>query len=511
MKKNFNKILSLIKKDLKNHKIDYSLVFILLICATLLRVWRIDQLLGFYFDQGRDAIVVDSILHGKLTLIGPTTGIEGIFLGPFYYYFLAVGYFLGQGSSVVASYWQTLFVILGLFITFLICRIYFSFRVGIFSLFLMTFSFSQIKLDRWLSNPTPAIMFAPLTTLLLLLSLKTPNVFLPLATLSLGILLQLEASSSFIIMLLTFLFIAIYRKKYTLISIVLAILAFFLTLLPQILFELKHNFLITKLLLNFINGNVQTENQSTFQLPSNPTFANRLDLYSTTFLEKLKLNFDQNFSFLFVIFLIISIFYVIKNWSKPVTKLLALWFYGSLLFFVFYNGNYGSINSYYFIPVFPAFFILTALILNWVSKYKILQPIVVLLMILFIYDQVPMSLSYLSSGVEGSTTIALGSQVNAVKYVIADAEGNYNWDAYVPPVIPYTYTYLFKYYGNKYNKIASEQQVANLYTIHEVDISYPERESDWLKRQAGIGKILDTAKFGGVTVEKRERIFNKKE
>lgn len=497
-----------IKKEIIDHKFYYLAVLILLICATLLRVWRIDQLLGFYFDQGRDALIVDTILHGKLTLIGPTSGIEGIFLGPFYYYFLAIGYFLGSGNPVIASCWQTLFVILGLFITFLICRIYFSFRVGIFSLFLMTFSFSQIKLDRWLSNPTPAIMFAPLTALFLLLSLKIPNIFLSLATLSLGILLQLEASSSFIIVLLTFLFIVIYRKKFTLISVILALITFFLTLLPQILFELKHNFLITKLLLSFINGNVQTENQSTFQLPTNPTFNNRLDLYSTTFLEKLKLNFDHNFSFLFVVFLIISVIYVIKNWSKPATKLLALWFYGSLIFFVFYSGNYGSINSYYFIPVFPMFFIFSALMLDWMFKYRLMQSAVILLMIFFVYDQIPMSLSYISSGIEGSTTIALGNQANAVKHVITDVEGNYNWDAYVPPVIPYTYTYLFKYYGNKYNKIPSDQLVNNLYTIHEVDISHPERENDWLKRQVGIGRIIDTAKFGGVTVEKRERIDN---
>lgn len=496
-----------IKKEINDHKLYYFLVLILLICATLLRVWRIDQLLGFYFDQGRDALVVDSLLHGKLTLIGPTTGIEGIFLGPFYYYFLAIGYFLGAGNPVVASYFQTLFIILGLFVTFLIGRIYFSFRVGLITLFLMTFSFSQIKLDRWLSNPTPAVAFAPLTAFFLMLGFKKPDIFLPLAAITLGILLQLEASSSFFIMLLTFLFVAVYRKRYTLRSIIFAVLAFLATLLPQIIFELKHNFLITKLLIDFITGNVQTENQSTFQMPSNLTFNNRLELYSTTFLEKLKLNFDPNFSFLFLIFLILSIFYVAKNWSKPIIKILAFWLYGSLLFFLFYNGNYGSINSYYFLPIFPLFFILIASGLDLMFKFNLLKPLVILLMALFLYDQLPMSFSYLSSGVEGETTIALGSQVNAVKFVLNDTKGKpYNWDAYVPPVIPYTYTYLFKYYGNRYKEIPSETQVSNLYTIHEVDISYPERETAWLKRQAGIGKIINTERFGGVTVEKRERI-----
>lgn len=496
-----------IKKEINDHRFYYFLVLILLICASMLRVWRIDQLLGFYFDQGRDALAVDSILNGKLTLIGPTTGIEGIFLGPFYYYFLAVGYFLGQGSPVIASYWQTFFIVLGLFVTFLIGRTYFSPRVGLITLFLMTFSFSQIKLDRWLSNPTPAVAFAPFTALFLMLSFKNANIFLPLAAISLGILLQLEASSSFFIVLLTILFVVVYRKKFTLRPIIYASFAFFATLLPQIIFELKHNFLITKLLLGFVTGNIQTENQSTFQMPSNATFINRFELYSSTFMEKLKLNFDPNFSFLFIFFLILSIFYVSKNWSRPVIKISAFWFYGSLLFFLFYNGNYGSINSYYFLPVFPLFFLLVASGIDLIFKYNLLKPLVVLILGLFLYDQLPMSLSYIRSGVDGATTIALGSQTDAVKYVLKDAEANaYNWDAYVPPVIPYTYTYLFKYYGDKYNKIPSDRQVRSLYTIHEVDMSHPERESAWLKRQDGIGKMINTEKFGGVTVEKRERI-----
>ncbi|MDD2822934.1 MAG: hypothetical protein PHQ59_02520 [Candidatus Daviesbacteria bacterium] len=507
MKKVFNKVRSFLIQDIQKYKFHYFLVAGLLVCAFVLRVWRIDQLLGFYFDQGRDALVVNEIIQGNLTLIGPTTAIEGIFLGPFYYYILAVGYLIGQGSPVIASYWQTIIILLGYFVTFLIARIYFSLRVGLITLFLMTFSFSQIKLDRWLSNPTPTMLFSPLVVLSLLLSFKTPRIFLPLTAFFSGILLQLEASSSFALMLITLIFIFVFRKKFTLTSMLLSALAFFITLLPQILFEIKHNFLITKSFLSFLSGKVQTEGQSTFRIPIDLTFQNRVDLYSITFLEKLKLNYDLTFSFVFVIFLIVSLFFVIKNWSNPAIKLIAFWFYGLLLFFLFYSGNYGIINNYYFFPIFPLFFILIALILNWMFKNRFLKPIVIILLALFLYDQLPMSLSYISSGVDGHTTIALGNQAKAVEYIINDSgEQAYNWDAYVPPVIPYTYTYLFKYYGNRYNRMPSEQITDNLYTIHEVDISIPERESAWLKRQDEIGTIIDTKNFGGITVEKRQRI-----
>lgn len=507
MKNDLRKIVSKAKDDIYKNKLQYLLVAVILIIAVGLRVWRIDQLLGFYYDQGRDALVIEEILKGDIVLIGPTTGIEGVFLGPFYYYFMVPGYFLGQGNPVVASYWQTTFIVLGLITTFLIARLSFSLKVALWSLLLMTFSFSQIKLDRWLSNPVPATLFAPLSILLLSLSFKYSLPYLPLAALSLGILLQLEASSSFFLVLMTFLLILFYRKHFNFRAVFISLLVFGLTFLPQAVFELKNNFLTTKTIISFITGGVQTENTSTFQFPTGQTLESRLNLYSSTFLEKMKLNFDHDFSLLFVVFLAVSLLLVKTNWEKPAVKVAAWWFYGLLLVFLFYNGNYGQIHSYYFITVFPVFFIFTALILDWLSKFNFLKPVVTLLLILFIWDQLPISLSYLSSGVEGRTTVALGNQVKAVKYVLDDAgDRPYNWDAYVPPVIPYSYTYLFGYYEKKFGKMPLSEMTNNLYTLHEIDTSSPERELEWLKRQEAIGKIVKQVNFGGVSVERRERI-----
>ena len=73
----------------------------ILLLALFLRTYRTSDFLGFWFDQGRDAKIVWDIWHShKLTLIGPTTGIEGIFLGPFYYYLITPAYILGGGNPV---------------------------------------------------------------------------------------------------------------------------------------------------------------------------------------------------------------------------------------------------------------------------------------------------------------------------------------------------------------------------------------------------------------------------
>ena len=63
--------------------------------AFVLRIYRINDLLAFHFDQGRDALVIWDLWHnGKPFLIGPVTGLTGIFLGPFYYYLISPFYLI---------------------------------------------------------------------------------------------------------------------------------------------------------------------------------------------------------------------------------------------------------------------------------------------------------------------------------------------------------------------------------------------------------------------------------
>ena len=65
------------------------LILIILLFAFILRIYRIGDLLDFHYDQGRDALIIwELIKNHKFFLIGPVTGLEGVFLGPFYYYLM---------------------------------------------------------------------------------------------------------------------------------------------------------------------------------------------------------------------------------------------------------------------------------------------------------------------------------------------------------------------------------------------------------------------------------------
>src|SRR5260221_11885638 len=97
-------MLKKIKLEISAHKFIYFILSIILIAGFFIRVYRLPQILGFYFDQGRDALVIWDLIHShKFFLIGPTTGLAGIFFWPFYYYFFAPFFWLCSGFSFFSS------------------------------------------------------------------------------------------------------------------------------------------------------------------------------------------------------------------------------------------------------------------------------------------------------------------------------------------------------------------------------------------------------------------------
>lgn len=74
---------------------------IVLLVASFLRLYRIDEYMTFLADEGRDALIVRDIVLGKsFPLVGPGTSIGGMHLGPLYYYLMAPPLALSRLSPV---------------------------------------------------------------------------------------------------------------------------------------------------------------------------------------------------------------------------------------------------------------------------------------------------------------------------------------------------------------------------------------------------------------------------
>lgn len=155
-------------KEIKAHPFVYLSLAIILILALFVRVYRLDQLLQFYFDQGRDALVIWEFWHeGNLFLIGPTTGIEGIFRGPWYYWLIAPFYLLAGGDPVWPATFLALTTVVAIAVLYYLAVQTSGRTAGFLAIIIASFSFFFVLAARWLSNPTPMLLISMLLILFL--------------------------------------------------------------------------------------------------------------------------------------------------------------------------------------------------------------------------------------------------------------------------------------------------------------------------------------------------------
>lgn len=495
-------------------KKEQILLLSIVLLGIFLRIYRAGDLLWFNFDQGRDALVVWDLLNkGKFFLIGPTTGIAGIFLGPAYYYMASVFYFLSGGNPAGAAVFTGTLGGLGVFFVYLLASQK-SKTAGILSAVLTAFSFNWILNDRWLSNTTALSVSAPLAVLLLYLSPKKRILYFAGACFLLGLNLQFESSGAFFTLFAALFWIIIskiYQQKK---KLFFGVLAFFSTLIPEIIFELRHGFLMTGNFYRFITAHSGSE--PSFAYPTNFIMEQRIIYLFKTFGQQIEPNAS-----LFALLLIAVSFIVIWAsgfWKKDLTKLLFLWILIPVLLSIFFRGNNGQLFSYYLNPVLPVFFAFLGTGLSIIFTKKSGKSFVFIILAVFLWIQIEPLKNFLRDGLEGYNTIALGNQIKAVDWIYQKNSGkHFDVDILIPPVTPYSYTYLFNWYGGKkyglvpdnylYAKFRKANNEKIFYVLYEYDNRY-NWVSGWLSSKDGSSKVLDKKSFGGISVEQRERIKN---
>lgn len=119
--------------------------------------------LQFQADQGRDALVAYNILRGDIALIGPSTSVGDMFLGPLYYYFMAPFLLLFGLSPAGPAYAVAFLALLTIPLLFWIAKQWFGAGVAGLSVLLYTAAPWVVEYSRFSWNPNPA----PLVSLLM--------------------------------------------------------------------------------------------------------------------------------------------------------------------------------------------------------------------------------------------------------------------------------------------------------------------------------------------------------
>lgn len=509
MKEKVKKWWGAVTTEVKGHPRIYLVLALVLAGAFFVRTYRLHDLLGFYYDQGRDALVIWRLWHeGKLFLIGPVTGLAGIFLGPAYYYLIAPFYLVGGGDPVVPAVFLAFLTTLAVFVVYFLGREFHSREAGLAAAFITAFSYNIFLASRWLSNPTPLL----LSSLLLLWSMwkivkGASSWWWVVASLLVGISLHFEAASAVFFLPVMLIFLIWQKRRINRRFLLFSSLAFVLTLAPQIVFNLRHENIL------FQNFYKILFEENSFRLSFWEVLQERKRLYWDVFRG---MTF-WDWPVFATIFFVLSGAAVLSFWKRasrePGVPILLLFIITPLVGLLAFQGNYGNVYGYYLTGIYLPFVLLFAIGLGELWKSKQGRVAVLIFFILFFFRNGVAIRNYLTEDVvEGPVRIALEPQLKAVDWVFRDAAGrDFNVDIYVPPVIPDAYDYLFLWQatrrcGQALCGLKLEERVPLLYTLYEADPPHPERLEAWLARQAGIGEVEKTATFGGITVERRQRI-----
>lgn len=458
----------------------------------------------FTMDQARDMLDIRAIVEGKKpTLIGPTTSINGVFLGPFYYYFNLLPFFVSNGDPAYLTYWNIIWYLIAaicLFVFFFKHDRYFALISA--CIYLMAPSLFYSSRYFWSANPMPYM------TIFYFLSIF--NFFKNKTLINAGFIglisgLSMQVEAAFGVLFLPFFLIFGFFKKTGIKYLGAVSVAFFLTLIPQILFELRHDFIMTKTFLGELSGKSQILGD---KLTLDQTFLSHLN--SFTQFSTGHFQIPQTLSI--AILLIAVIFLSLKLKQNKLYEDVRIVFLSSVFFvlfaFFFYMFYSHPLKGWYLLGLHIPYILITALFLSELIDVK--KNLFISLIVLFLgwsfsatyIDQekfVPQSVSDRSNDKSN-----LRNELEAVDWVYKKAGGKgfkaYN---YIPSVYDYPYQYLYWWQGKKQGyhpetvsylegvpeyiqeneKFFTQkkpQEDGNIFLIYEPDKESPDRLAAWL-------------------------------
>lgn len=336
-------ILSMLSKLLQ----DKSFFILLLIFSlgAFLRFYRLPEMANFDFDQEYASNFAYSVLKVyPIQLIGQGLSVEGLFMGPWYFYFLVpffaffnlhpIGGFVGSvilGLLTIAAY-------------YFIGKNLFSTQAGLIAAFLRAILFSRIGAD-WTMVPAYSSELAVLLMWFCLYKYwhKKLVFLIPLAFI-LGMFTSFHPIQFpfYLVVLIIFL---IKRYVPNLKTFLLSLVAFIAPLAPLIIFEFLHNFLEVKKLFSTFSNPTSTE--KTLEPLIKAVELNLLEIY-----RYLSLDFmPKEIYYTLLGFILITLIYKKVGFFKDSFHKIALGL-AFIIFIVYYYFFPTHVPEYYYYGLF---------------------------------------------------------------------------------------------------------------------------------------------------------------
>lgn len=349
----------------------YWLIITVFIIFAFFRFYNLDQRIIFDWDQEQFSYQIKNIVEkGDLTLLGPRANNDrGFFLGPYFTYFLLPFYLIRNLHPKALIDFVMVYNIVFFLTSYYVLFKLFSRNLAIIFLSLWGINSGLAALDviPW----WPIIL--PLGIILTILVLK--NIYekpVEKNYIFLGLILGLFSNIHFqfmFLILFSLIFLILKFKQNNIFKIknfLYLSISFLITFLPLLIFDLRNNFLNTKLFFAFF-------------LEDNPGLVNDKNIWTVVFTNFLKpfIYFEKtDYMWLFLLIIAGLVIYLIKK-----TKAFSKYFYISFLIIliltpvIFYF--YGTRPSeYYFLYLIPFVLITISDFIFTLNKRYLLIPLI---------------------------------------------------------------------------------------------------------------------------------------
>lgn len=503
-------------KLLKNRKKGISLNALILVAVLFLGILLRGQEAYshnflFLIDQGRDMLAVKNIIFDHhLTLIGPYTSLQGVFQGPGWYYLLSIPTILFNGNPWGGILLMFILSIGTIIIAYFLTKRLFNEKAALFVAFLFATSPEAIAAATYSWNPHPMWLIIVIYIFCfyeVLLKKEKFHLFLwPI----IGSMFHFQTALAVFILIATIFYFLIFKRKafagkYTLFGLLLG-LAFFL---PQIIFEVRHDFLMTKSIIKLFSGH----DQGLFIKEENRAYLTLIKDHIAAFYVNFQSSFvrdgilKQSPIILGILAFTGIIFAKRKHILSKNEINFALFITRFVILIILLSFLYPFPIRYWFLTGFQVFYLLLfALLISKISSNLEGKFITVLLVIIIVYfSLVKIYNLYINPPNDGGVAKIKGKMA-AIDYIYNDAHGkNFNLLVFTPPVNTDAYDYLIWWHGTKkYGFVPNKEKTGTFYLLIEPDSSKPWSYKGWLETVVKTGKVVEEKELpSGFIIQKR--------
>jgi 4-amino-4-deoxy-L-arabinose transferase-like glycosyltransferase len=464
------------------------ILIIALLFGIFLRFYKLEGFVTFLGDQGRDAIIVKRIITFEhFPAIGAPTSIGQVYLGPFYYYFISP-WLLFSNNPVCLAFGVAFFSSLYLLINYLIVKELFDKKVALISTIFLSFSSILIDFSRYSWNPNLLPLFALLTVYFVIKSLQTNKwYYFALSGAFISFSIQLHYLALFFIPPIAVLSIADIIKKIKTKKQLNNYLSMFLSFLlfssPLIIFDLRHQFLNSKLFLALFKS-------------SGTSFITKINSFFDSFyylnLYSFNINLNKFFVYLLLLLLFIILITLIKKGSNLKTFLFI--FLSTILGMSLYSGPK---HPHYFVILYPLYYIIISnfLIFSMDSWKKYLTVFFIIGFIFLNFQKYPFFRSPPNNQISLSKNIAqkIYNNVSDKKFTVTALPEKYS-DS--------TYRYFLEIWGKRSLEKDSLEKANELFVVCEKKCDIIIGNPMWDIAYFAPNKIIGTWTVEGVKIYK---------